>query len=169
MADPISNIFVDQSESPVAIIGNSYLQNFLTNGGKIEKGYGVLTQKRFYYKGKNYGGSGMNMTSTTEEGVVSIEDIAFTAFVYSRPVGLLICGLLFLIVGGLLSFVQAVFLALLFAGILLVVLAFINRTTIFQISFPGGSFSFDVRYYPIEDIKDFQRQIHLLKGNRKGV
>lgn len=59
-----SSMFVDQSESIVATIGNNYLQNFLM-GGKVERGVGVLTQKRFYYKGKNYTGQGKDMKSST--------------------------------------------------------------------------------------------------------
>lgn len=44
------SIFIDQSETAVATIGSNYLQNFLS-GGSVEKGVGILTQKRFYFKG----------------------------------------------------------------------------------------------------------------------
>ena len=56
-----ASILVDQSESIVSTIGSNYLQNFLS-GGTVSKGVGVLTQRRFYYKGRNFSGSGKDMT-----------------------------------------------------------------------------------------------------------
>lgn len=44
-----------------------------------------------------------------------------------------------------------------------------SESIVATISFPGGSFGFDVKYYPIADIRDFQRQLHLLKDYRKEV
>lgn len=147
----MGSIFVDQSESIVAAIGNNYLQNFLS-GGNVEKGVGVLTQKRFYFKGQNFSGAGKDITSTTEEGVVSIEDITFTKFTYARPTGLLIAAIILTI------FVVTIPVALFFY-----VRYFTGRQTLFLIAFPGGAFAFDIRWYPISDIRDFQRQLHLWK------
>ncbi|MEY8318316.1 hypothetical protein AALB19_13515 [Oscillospiraceae bacterium 50-58] len=53
------------------------------------------------------------------------------------------------------------------AAAVLVIIFLIKRQTVFQVSFPGGSFGFDIRYYPIRDIRDFQRQLHLLKDRCK--
>lgn len=164
--------FVDQSESVTAIIGSSYLQNFLTGGG-VGKGIGILTQKRFYYKGRNYSDSGKKAKQTTEEGVVSIEDISFTAFSHTRYIGRLIMGILFALIGIIIStsdvpksidFLGPLFLL---AALAFVVMYFVSRNTLFMVSFPGGSFAFDIRYYPIADIRDFQRQLHLLKDHIK--
>lgn len=172
MPDQASSIFVDQSETAVATIGSNYLQNFMS-GGKVEKGIGVLTQKRFYYKGKNYANVGKSMTSTTEEGMVSIDDIAFTKFTYVRPIGFLIFAVLIAII----AFIPVVIInqgeALLIAApfwaiaLIFVVRYFLGRSTYFVVSFPGGSFGFDIRYYPIADIRDFQRQLHLMKDHLK--
>ena len=93
-----ASILVDQSESIVSTIGSNYLQNFLT-GGTVSKGVGILTQKRFYYKGRNFSGSGKDMKVTTEEGVVSIEDITFSNFSHTRNIGALVGGLLLAIIG----------------------------------------------------------------------
>ena len=150
-----SSILVDQSESIVATIGNNYLQNFLM-GGNVERGVGLLTQKRFYFKGKSYTGSGKDMKSSTQEGVVSIDDIALSEFIYTRPTGLLIAAIIFTI--GIVTIPIALFFYIKY---------FISRQTLFVISFPGGGFGFDVKYYPITDIRDFQRQLHLLKDHRK--
>lgn len=150
-----SSILVDQSEQIVATIGNNYLQNFFM-GGKVERGVGLLTQKRFYFKGKNYTGSGKDMKSSTQEGVVSIDDISFSQFIYTRPTGLLIAAILLTLT-----------VALIPVALLLYIKYFTSRQTLFVISFPGGGFGFDVKYYPIADIRDFQRQLHLLKDHRK--
>lgn len=169
-----SSILVDQSESIVATIGNNYLQNFLT-GGKVERGVGLLTQKRFYFKGQNYTGSGKDMKSSTQEGVVSIDDISFTNFIYTRHAGFLLFAVLLTIA----AVIPAVFIhgsggattasIVLVAALLFYVKYFTSRQTLFVISFPGGGFGFDVKYYPIADIRDFQRQLHLLKDHRKEV
>ena len=52
-------------------------------------------------------------------------------------------------------------------GLLSIVWYFISRRSLFVVSYPGGSFGFDIRYYPIADIRDFQRQLHLLKDHIK--
>lgn len=169
MADPASSIFVDQSETPVATIGSNYLQNFLTNGGPIEKGYGVLTQKRFYYQGKNLGGAGRTATSTTEEGVVSIEDITFTLFTHTRMIGALIFGIFLTVLGLALALVTPYMLALVVLALPFYIKYFTHRQSLFLIAFPGGSFSYDISWYPISEFRDFQRQLHLLKDHIKGV
>lgn len=165
-----STLFVDQSESVVSTIGNNYLQNFLS-GGSVEKGVGVLTQKRFYYKGRNFSGEGKAMKNTTEEGVVSIEDITFTMFSHTRHIGALVFAILLTLVGVCLlpsgEVGGPIGMIVLAASLPFYIMYFVNRQTLFLISFPGGSFGFDIRYYPIADIRDFQRQLHLLKDHRK--
>lgn len=163
-----SSILVDQSEQIVASIGNNYLQNFLT-GGNVEQGVGLLTQKRFYFKGKNYTGSGKDMKSSTQEGVVSIDDISFTSFIYTRHTGFLLFAILLTLAAVVCAVAIYGSAGVMTAGVVLVaallfyVKYFTSRQTLFVISFPGGGFGFDVKYYPIADIRDFQRQLHLLK------
>ena len=172
-----ASILVDQSESIVSTIGSNYLQNFLS-GGQVSKGVGILTQKRFYYKGRNFSGSGKDMKVTTEEGVVSIEDITFSNFSYTRNIGALVGGLLLAIIGSFCVLWLAGYggggdvvgfggLVMIGVAVFLLVKFFVTRKSLFVVSFPGGSFGFDIRYYPISDIRDFQRQLHLLKDHRK--
>lgn len=174
----MDSIFVDQSESIVASIGSNYLQNFLS-GGNVEKGVGVLTQKRFYYKGRNFSGSGKEMQSTTEEGIVSIDDITYTKFAHTRNIGTLIMAFFLAAVGLFCVLWLAGYggggdvvgfggLGLIAVAVFFVIRFFVNRKSLFVISFPGGSFGFDIRWYPISDIRDFQRQLHLLKDHIKG-
>ncbi len=112
------------------------------------------------------------MASTTQEGVVSIEDITFTMFTYTRHIGLLLFAILLTIAGaitciGIADPLKPIGAVLLLAALAFYVLFFVNRQTLFLVSFPGGGFAFDIRYYPISDIRDFQRQLHLLKDHRK--
>ena len=182
------SFFVDQSETALATIGSNYLQNYLTFG-KVDKGIGVLTEKRFYYKGKGFSGSRKRLVSATQEGLVSIEDISETMFTHIRHIACMILGIACIIIGllgyilhvthivetytsmgyslHLMSAISSGALFILFAGIVSLVLYFVTRKTLFTVSFAGGSFSFNVSYYPMADIQDFQRQLHLLKDHLK--
>lgn len=170
MSEQANDLLVDQDESMTAVIGANYLQNFLT-GGTVEKSVGVLTQKRFYYKGQNLGGTGKAMKHTTEEGVVSIADITFTMFRHTEDFGSLAVGIILALVGLCGMFMGAVGAivgsAAIVAAVPFFIVYFTTRQTLFQVSFPGGSFGFDIRYYPIADIRDFQRQLHLMKDHLK--
>lgn len=177
---PKRDIFVDQSEEIVSTIGSNYLQNFL-NGGKAERGVGVLTQKRFYYNGHNFTGAGKDSKSNTEEGVVSIDDITHTMFRHTRKVGLLVAACVLAAIAVVIALVGLIdghndaitFMIcaapVLLAAVIFLIRYFVSRVTLFQISFPGGSFGFDVKYYPIADVRDFQRQLHLLKDQIKNA
>lgn len=170
MNEPGNDILVDQDESMTAVIGANYLQNFMT-GGPVENSVGVLTPKRFYYKGQSFGGEGRAMKQTTEEGVVSIEDISFTRFKHTQDLGALAMGVVLALIGLCAMFMGRVGVIAgsiaLVASLPFLITYFTTRQTLFQVSFPGGSFSFDIRYYPISDIRDFQRQLHLMKDHLK--
>ena len=83
------NILIDPSERIIATNGSDFLQSFLS-GGNVKNAVGVLTQKRFYYKGHNFSGPAKDLRSVTEEGVVSIEDIISTSFSYTRYLAVLV-------------------------------------------------------------------------------
>ena len=52
-------------------------------------------------------------------------------------------------------------------GLVSIIIHFLHRGTTFEISFPGGKYLFPVKYYPIADMRDFQRQLHLMKDHLK--
>lgn len=157
--------FVDQSETAVAIIGNNYFQDYLI-AGRLAKGFAILTQKRFYYMGKQFFGGGKNMTSSTTEGIVAVEDICYTEFKHVRLTGFLLTAILLTILGiCLLSLPIGKF--ILIAAIPFYVTFFVKKDSQFVIYFPGGWFSVKISWYPISDIQDFQRQLHLLKDHIK--
>jgi len=176
-----SGMFVDQSETAVAVLGNNYMQNIML-GQKVQMGYAVLTQKRLYYKGIYFSGEGNRKTLTQGECVVPIEDISMTNFVNSQgPMVLKLTGIGFVAVG--IVFLLAAAFAVLTGGMKLseaftpimmsvapillgVVTYFLSRQqgqTDFTITFPGGQLKFNVKWYPMADMQDFQRQIHLMR------
>lgn len=169
-----SGQFVDQSETAVATIGNGYLQNFLL-GKKVKRGAAIVTQKRLYYFGKGYLGKGRHTISCQEENIIPLESISQTRFIHVRPVGLIWFGIILLIIGALVPLcsyrlkIENVLIGIAIAaiGALFVVKGFLSRGTSFEISFPGGKYFFPVKYYPIADMRDFQRQLHLMKDHLK--
>lgn len=167
-----ATLFVDQSETMVAAIGSNYVQNYLS-GGAVEKGVGILTQKRFYFKGRNFYGTGKDTRTMVEEGVVSLEDITFTKFTHVRNVGALMFGLLLVLAAAILFFFLPHGMRFM-AGIALVgaavsfIVYFVHRRSLFFVAFPGGGFAFNIQWYPISDLRDFQRQLHLWKERGNG-
>lgn len=166
-----NKVFIDSEEQVVDYIGSNCLQHFLA-GGDVSEGIGVLTQMRFYYKGKNYSGDVKQLKSITEEGVVSIEDITFTKFIYSTRPGFLIASIFVALFTLIVAYFKDYYWEQIFSIGLPVSLMFImvygfKRKLLFEVSFPGGSFSFDISAYHISEVRDFQRQLHLLKDNAK--
>lgn len=167
-----NRLFIDPSEELRASIGSNYVQNFLS-GGHVGRSVGALSQKRFYYKGKNYNAKSKLLWSTEEEGIVSVEDISYTGFSYTSAIGLLIIGAVLALVGFICLVVSDNAGARIAGGVLMLIgaLAFVryylSRDTLFIVSFPGGSFGFDTKWYSIADMQDFQRQLHLIKDQLK--
>lgn len=169
-----SDAFIDPDEKAVASIGSGYLGNMAAGNG-TEKGEAVLTQKRFYYRGRNYsGGLGKGMKLATEEGIVAVEDISYTMFTYVRPIGYLI----FAIIMAVLTVIELIFavsgevgmgyvLILLFVGIVFFVLYRVRKRSVFVVAFPGGSFGFNLSWNPSSELYEFQRQIHRMKDQAK--
>lgn len=167
-----NRLFIDPSEELRASIGSSYVQNFLS-GGHPSRSVGVLTQKRFYYRGKNYNTKSKFLWATEEEGVVSVEDISFTGFSHTSAVGLLIIGAVLALAGFIClvavegGIAKGVGVILMLIGALAFVRYYLSRDTLFVVEFPGGNFAFDTKWYPVSDIQDFQRQLHLIKEQLK--
>ena len=167
-----NRLFIDPNEELRASIGSGYVQNFLS-GGHVSQSVGALTQKRFYYKGKNYNARSKLLWSTEEEGVVSVDDISYTGFSYTSAMGLLIIGIVLAIAGFIVlliadnSFARILGAVLMLIGALAAVRYYLSRDTLFIVAFPGGSFGFDTKLYSIADIQNFQRQLHLIKDRTK--
>lgn len=47
------NMFMSPNEKLVAVLGNSYIENFFQNGS-VKNGFAVVSDKRAYFQGNNY-------------------------------------------------------------------------------------------------------------------
>lgn len=169
---------IDSNETVQATIGVSYLQGLMSGVG-FKNGAAVLTDKRLYYFGRSFSNVGKGMNTATEEGIISIGDITFTRFVHGSPLWHLILAIAFTLPGVMLftrSFgstddIVGVFgmVGLLFAllGMPFFVTYFVGRSTVLEISFPGGKYCFDARWHSVSNMREFQRQIHLVKDSLK--
>lgn len=170
--------FVDSGETIQATVGVSYVQSFMSGSG-FKNGAAILTDKRLYYFGKSYSNVGRGASTTTEEGIISIDEITFTRFVHGSPIGYLIMAIICILPGVMLfgnSFgstdsVAGVFgmtgLILALLGSLCLIVYFVGRSTVMEIAFPGGKYCFDSRWHSVSSMREFQRQIHLLKDGLK--
>lgn len=167
------DILIDPDEEQIAVLGSGYLDNLL-HGGVLSEGFGILTDKRFYFKGKCYRKSSDRYESVNEEYSVDLEDITATGFTETRNFKLIIlaaivlalsllvtavaCDVLFLQGGGLISFV------LLFLYVCLCKIYY-------EISVAGASICVLVSTYGgIEKVKAFNKALRLEKDkHRKNV
>ncbi len=171
-------MLIDPNETIIASLGNNYIQSII-GSRSIQRGFAILTDKRVYYSGQVFSGKGRGANASTEECVIPIENITRTRFIYNQGFTALILGI-WLVICGLFAFVTALSdgsgdfltfftLGLVIAGVFLIAAYFLNRTTVFEVTFPGGGFTFSVKFYPMEDMREFQRQLHLTRDmtNRK--
>lgn len=52
-AGKFKNFFMSPNEKPVAVLGNSYVENFFQNGS-MRNGFAVVSDKRVYFRGNSY-------------------------------------------------------------------------------------------------------------------
>ncbi len=94
----VSELFVDQNEKQIAVLGAGYLSNLL-NGGGLSKGFGILTSKRYYFSGKCFTKSGNHFIKTDEEWTVDLQDVTASGFCYIHHLSLLILSIVSLLAG----------------------------------------------------------------------
>lgn len=171
-------LFVSPTETIMATIGNSYLENFIS-GNTLGKNIAILTDKRLYYKGVALVENGV---VRNEEGCVPVDDITYTKFTTTSNYRLMGSGLLCIILFSVIAFSASSILgdsndfakfasiigvSGIFLGLLMIGVALMSQKTVFFISFAGGFFSFDVSSYSMSEFRSFQRRLHLLKDKIK--
>ena len=78
-----SQYFVNKDETYISSLGN---------------GFAVISNKRVYFKGNCFSGSGKSLVKTDEERTVDVKDITGSGFLYRRYLGILL-GLLTALIG----------------------------------------------------------------------
>lgn len=176
-----SNIFIDPEEQLLGTLGNGYLENILHR--KVKKCHALLTDKRIYFQGNFYTGSGKQLQQKKSEKIVDVEDITGTGFIYSKPLGILT-----MIIGVIIPWVplvlqhitwEATYLFHGFDGVVigligdviailgLIIRYLLNRNTFFEIEYAGGGIRFNARIIGLSAVKDFQKQIRRAKDAAK--
>lgn len=165
----VKEMFVNPDEEQRAVIGGGYLANMI-HTGTIRKGFGVLTNRRFYFKGKCFYKAGKHFMKTDEERTVDLQDITSSGFVYVRMFLWNVIAVLSMVAIALLCVFSEVrdddIPYIVFAGLIDFVfwLIYISyKRVIYEISFAGGSIAIEASSYGMKQIKAFDKQLRLAK------
>lgn len=170
----LQDIYVDSNEKSIALLGGSYLRNFLATGS-IDKGLCAVTDKRVYFRGKCLNKTGKHYTKSKEERVIGLSDITGTGFIHiKRWLSMLTAIILFIIsMSGILLAVSGAGDIFGYLGIFLCVVAvvfailyFVLKLRVFEISYAGGKIAFKASSYSEEEMQSFQKMVHLAKDNK---
>lgn len=93
----LSEYFVKKEERYISSLGNGYIMNYFVHG-KLSRGFAVVSDKRVYFRGSCFSGTGKTLIKTDEERTVDIKDITGSGFIYKRYYGVLLGLFLALIV-----------------------------------------------------------------------
>ena len=171
--DNLQEIYIDSNEKSIALLGGSYLRNFLATGS-LAKGLCAVTDKRVYFRGKCFNKSGKHYTKSKEERIVGLSDITGTGFVHTKRWLLMLAAIILFIIS-----LSGMFLAADGAGdifgysgifacvvaVVFVILYFVLKLRVFEISYAGGKIAFKASSYSEEEMQTFQKMIHLAKDN----
>lgn len=173
----MSDIFVNPDEQQIATIGGGYFINLL-HAGQLARGFGVLTDSRFYYRGKAYHQLKWMLYKTNEESTVELQDITATGFIFSRNI-------IFAAIAALLTLIELLLIVLgLFASpdnvieywlvtligacitVALWALYIWYRRAIYQVSYAGGMIAINASAYDMKQLHDFDRKLHQAKDEK---
>ena len=172
-----SSVFASPSERFVCVLGNNFAESYIANG-TLSSGFAILSDKRVYFKGMCFSKVGTKLTATNEERIVDVKDVTGTGFTHYSPVGLFLIGLFSLIgafaAGVWTSYIKevqrgdntlAMLLTILLAAVAVgfIVVYFLMRKALFEISFAGGAIAFNVAIIGMKEAHTFQRNIRLVK------
>lgn len=162
--DVDNDVIIAEGEQIVAAIGSKGSNDF----------FAFLTERRLYFKGDSYSFEANRWLRARVEGVVALENISATKFMYTQDIGCLVIAIIMAVLtaltvpGGIIPVVGPIVFVI-FAAITTV--CFIkyarSRKSLFWINFPGGGFAFEAFGYQIGEIRHFQRMLHLLKDKRR--
>ena len=170
----MADVFINPDERQIASIGGGYLSN-LFHAGQLASGFGVLTDSRFYYRGKSYRQTKWMVFKTNEESIVALQDITATGFVFSRNLiiaaaaaTVTLVELLLIILGLFASpdnVVEYWVVTLIGAGITIALwfLYIWYRRVIYQVSHAGGAIAINASAYDMRQLHEFDRKLHQAK------
>lgn len=165
----VEELFVDSNEKQVAVLGSGYLKSMLYGGG-LSKGFGILTDKRYYFKGKCYSRRGKHFVKTDEEWTVDVKDITASGFIYNRKISWLIAAVFCILTGLLLSLMfgdDGICLIIgAVAGLVFLVVYALSKRGMYLVTFAGGSVALRIsKYGGTKEVKKFDKQLRRTKDN----
>lgn len=166
----LSELIIEPQEQKIAVMGSSYLDSLL-HGGVLRKGFGILTDKRFYFKGKCFTKTLGRRIKVDQEYTVDLENITASGFIYIQRYLLLILAILSLVfcIGlGLMSSEGILFLgAILIFGIFFAAYI-LTKKVYYEVHFEGGVICVDVsKYGGIKEVRAFNKTLRLAKDRCK--
>lgn len=163
----INEMFVNTDEQQKAVIGGGYLSNMLKTG-ILNNGFGILTNRRLYYRGKCFYKAGNHVLKTDEDCTVDLQDISSTGFTYTKRLWLLLIavGVLVVSVGTFIAFdgESIIFPLISFLCGLALLMAYDYFTiTTYNITFAGGNLSIRASDYNVKKVREFDKTLHQVK------
>lgn len=168
-----NDFFMNPKEKFVCALGNSYLQNFLSNGS-IGNGFAVLSDMRVYFKGQSFEMSNNKFNIKTVSSAVDLKDVTGTEVRTIKNTALMVCGIMASILG-FISIIVALALGpavmgvvaglMILTGIILIVTYYKARLTMITIMFGGGGMAFPLNWFSTQESENFQRQLRITKDN----
>ncbi len=168
----LSGLIIDPQEQKIAVLGSSYLDSLLY-GGVLRKGFGILTDKRFYFKGKCFTKTLGRRIKLEQEYTVNLENITASGFVYIQRYWLLILAILCLVFclglgvfGG--SKASAMFLVAALGLVILFAAYYFTMKVYYEVYFEGGVICVDVsKYGGVKEVRAFNKALCLAKDKCK--
>lgn len=166
----LKKLFASPNEKVVAILGNSYVQNFI-HDRSIRKGFAVVSDKRVYFKGKCYEitntkNGKRTVAENRKSRVVDLEDVSGTGLDNYSNISPLIVACIILIIAIVMLFSEEVAGIGLFMFLLALLCFFVyldERKSIVVIQYAGGEIGFDKRWFTEQEVDQFQKQLRLAK------
>lgn len=173
-------VFIEPYENYIGSLGDGYLNSFLT-ARKIHRCVALLSDKRIYLRGNMIDNASGKISRINISKTIDLEDITGTGFIYASPaIGKLITSILLFVITIIplicaIVFQEMIFMIamgslffpLIIAAIILLVLYFKSRKSLFFIEYAGGCIKFNASIYGLVESKDFEKQIRRAKNKLK--
>lgn len=158
----LSEIIIDPQEQKIAVMGSGYLDSLL-HGGVLRKGFGILTDKRFYFKGKCFTKALGRRVKVDQEYTVDLENITASGFVYIQRYWLLALAILSLVLGFALSVSDSEVTWFLLAALCFAIFFaayYLTKKVYYEVCFEGGVICVDVsKYGGIKEVRAFNKAL----------
>lgn len=167
--EKFADFFMSPNEKMVAVLGNSYLENFFYNG-YIEKGFAVVSDKRVYFQGNNYFinrdiKGKKKLFKNHQSRIVDLRDVTGTVTDTIYKLSWKIWGIIFTILFFIIMFLGGRIESLFFILPVLFCAYKYESTkiSIITIQYASGEIGFNKKWFTQQEIELFEKQTRLAK------